>query len=215
MWDLRAFHSFPTGAPTTVPRTHLGLSLLFPLLPDSRRECAATTLGPADLQRARVGSGDHCSRALGVPRCLTATPTPARPYPRPPAPAAPTPALTTIFDWAGGGGGPTGRCSRRGRLFGPSSPSLGKGHHFLRPHASPRRGVGGCGLCAASPQGSPTARRVPLAGSALHTHPREHFPVLYLLPLRLRLLLVAPPLARTPCGPPGADIQKGANDGGV
>ena len=76
-----------TGFAPAPPRTDLGLSLLSPAPPDSRHECAAATPSPADLQRAGVGAGRCCSRALGpFPAPRPRQPLPPRvlrPHPQP------------------------------------------------------------------------------------------------------------------------------------
>lgn len=154
------------------------------------------------------GSGDHCSRALGAP----------------PA-AVPAPALTTIFDTkkdgAGRGGGPRSRCFRRVVALGrpapgpstappPERPTVFCGHTRGRGRAWWLRSL----HCFAPGQPDAPAPRAPRAGPAVRTSPGEHLGILYLLllPLRLRLRLLGPPLARTPSGTPRADTEKGASD---
>lgn len=103
------------------PRTHLGLSLPSRLPPDSRRGCAARTLGPADLQRAGVGEPGPLQPSAGRPPPPHGAPAPPAPRAaaRPLLPSAtPKPQLTTIFDPKkdrGGrrGGRPRGKCFRR------------------------------------------------------------------------------------------------------
>ena len=62
--DLRLGCAPVPFLPCTVPGTDLGLSLLSLAPSDPRHECAAATLGSADLQRARVGTGGCCSVSL-------------------------------------------------------------------------------------------------------------------------------------------------------
>lgn len=200
--DLGSQSLLPTRSPpvpaTTVPRTHLGLSLPSPPPPDPRRECAAATLAPADLRRAGVGE-----RGPLLPSAGRTT----RRRPR---------ADHCFRHQEGRGGGPRSRCFRRavasGRLA-PVPPPPRKAHHFPRPRAGPRQGV----VAAVSALLRPGAARRPRPEGSTgrgrcHTNPGEHLGVLYLLPLRLRRRLLGPPLARTPSGTPRADAEKGASD---
>ena len=90
--DLRLGCAPVPFLPCTAPGTDLGLSSLSLAPSDPRYECAAATLSSADLQRARVGAGGCCSRALGAfptPRPLL-PPTPLSAPSRPESPPPPS-----------------------------------------------------------------------------------------------------------------------------
>lgn len=143
-WGLRA--CFPRVPHPCPPPRSLAPTWAYPCrllrLPILAASAPPRHLHPQTCGGPGWGSGDHCCRAPGAP------------------PAA-APALTTVFDTTKGGAGrgTQKQVFPKGRRLGPSSPSPPapqEGPPFSAATRGAAAGRGGCGLCTASPRGSPT-----------------------------------------------------------
>ena len=163
--DLRLGCAPVPFLPCTAPGTDLGLSSLSLAPSDPRYECAAATLSSADLQRARVGAGGCCSRALGAfptPRPLlppTPLSAPSRPESPPPPSDAPIPAPLP---------GDSGMISHRSELLSclPWKPAPLHPHSRGATISVPRKAGVWRGL-AGTRRAKPLCRPLGLAGSCL------------------------------------------------
>lgn len=205
----------PPPSPTPAPAPTWAYPCRLVFLPILAAGAPPGHLDPQTCRGLGWGSRGRCSRALGA---LPSPPAPPRRSPAAPSLGHPQAPADHHFrpqqgPRGAGGAGDRGASVSEGSSPWAVQPSPGKGPPFSAATRGAAAGRGGFGLCAASPRGTgPTPRRPP---PALHTNPREPLRVPYLVPLRLRLLLLGPPAASTPSGPPGADTQKGASDGRV